>query len=368
MSQEDFWILFSKKLAGEATPEELLELEQLIRQHPEWQYALQNLEDIWRSQRPAPGIESEDAWLLHLQKMTENNIPFDAAYDDQPLGKDTRFSRKKRLRTIYTMTGIAASLLLACLILYINWPSKKNEATKAPNFNIITTRLGSTSNIQLPDGSVVWLNAGSKLTYNKDFGKGIREVLLSGEGFFDIVKDPTRPFLIHATSIDIKVLGTAFNVRAYPEDKTSEISLIRGRIEVSLKNRSNDKINLSPNEKLIVDNTLATTSGDTTLSQRPHQEPLVLINKIQPNPRDSSIDEIQWIDNKLVFNDEPFHELAARIERKYGVEITIKDAVLQQKRFTGSFTNETIEQAMEALTITSPFLYERKNNQIIIHR
>nr|WP_315815906.1 FecR domain-containing protein [Paraflavitalea speifideiaquila] len=148
---------------------------------------------------------------------------------------------------------------------------------------------------------------------------------------FDIVKDPTRPFLIHATSIDIKVLGTAFNVRAYPEDKTAEISLIRGRIEVSLKNRSNDKINLSPNEKLIVDNTLTITGGDTTFPAQQQQEPLVLINKLQVNPRDSTVNEIQWIDNKLVFNDELFSELAARIERKYGVEITIKDAVLEQK-------------------------------------
>ncbi|WP_315815905.1 hypothetical protein [Paraflavitalea speifideaquila] len=127
MSQEDFWILFSKKLAGEATPEELLELEQLIRQHPEWQYALQNLEDIWRSQRPTPGVEAEDAWLLHLQKMAENNIPYDKEYDTQVLEMDNQFRSKNRLRKIYTITGIAASLLLVCFVLYNNWPSKRTK-------------------------------------------------------------------------------------------------------------------------------------------------------------------------------------------------------------------------------------------------
>ena len=89
----------------------------------------------------------------------------------------------------------------------------------AKHSNEVSTQPGSKSKIQLPDGSTVWLNAGSKLTYTKDFGKEIREVTLIGEAFFDVTKMKEKPFIIHTSSINIKVLGTAFNVKAYPEDK-----------------------------------------------------------------------------------------------------------------------------------------------------
>ncbi|NII28024.1 DUF4974 domain-containing protein [Pseudoflavitalea sp. X16] len=366
MSQEDFWIIFSKKLAGEATPQELLELEQLIRQHPEWQYALQNLEDMWHSRQPADTPQAEDAYLHHLQRMAENNIAFDYDQDIDTPDAGNSFSGKRHWRKIYALTGVAACLVLVFFLVSRKSPGIKNNMPASPAMNVISARLGATSNVQLPDGSMVRLNAGSKLTYHKDFGKGNREVTLTGEGFFDVVKDATRPFLIHATGFDIKVLGTAFNVRAYPEDKTSAISLIRGRIEVSLRSRSNDKITLSPHEQLIVNNTIK-AGKDTLLLQSPGK-PLVSINKLQYNPLDSTVAEIEWINNKLVFNEELFGELAARMERRYGVEIVINDPVLAAKKLTGTFTHETIEQAMEALTITTPFHFERQGNKIIIHR
>lgn len=366
MSQEDFWVLFSKKLAGEATAAELEELEKLVRQHPEWQYALQNLEDIWHSKQPAATAEEEEAWLQHVQRMTENNIPFENEPATNDAGPDTTLPRKRSFLKIVTAVGIAASLVLVFLLVLRKPPGKKTDALAQQEVKVISTRPGAKSSFQLPDGSTVWLNAGSKLTYQKDFSGNTREVTLSGEGFFDVVKNPQKPFLIHAGNIDIRVLGTAFNVKAYPEDKTSEISLIRGRIEVSLKNRSNDRISLSPNEKLVVDN--ETTTGKATATPGTPGEPLIAVNKLQHDPKDSTVAEIQWIDNKLVFNNESFREVATRMERWYGVEIIIDDPALEEKRLTGNFEQETIEQAMEALTITTPFVFERKGNKIIIHR
>lgn len=364
MSQENFWILFSKKIAGEASADELTELQRLVQQHPGWQHALQNLEEIWKTNPPVDAAEEEDAYLLHLQRMKEKNIAFgkdEAGY--APVIHVSHF-RKLRLRWLYAAGGIAASLVLFFALFWKEAPGERTT-TAARELNEISTQPGSRSRVQLPDNSIVWLNAGSKLTYNKDFGKTDRVVELSGEAFFDVVKDAEKPFLIHTSSIDIRVLGTAFNVKAYPEDGTSETSLIRGRIEVSIKSRPNDKIILSPNEKLVVEN--KPTAARDSVSRDAH-EPLVIINKLRYDPVDSTVAETQWVENRLVFNDESFAELAVKMERWYGVEIEIRDLQLREKRFTGNFENENIEQAMEALTYSTPFLFERKGNKIIIHR
>ena len=104
------------------------------------------------------------------------------------------------------------------------------------------------------------------MTYDKNFGKNIREVNLTGEAFFDVTKDSSHPFIIHTNVIDIKVLGTEFNVRSYPNDANTETSLIRGKVEVTVKNRANEKIYLEPNEKLVVANDNSAPNKALTIS------------------------------------------------------------------------------------------------------
>lgn len=365
MNQENFWVLLSKKIAGEASPEELAELERLVQQHPEWQYAIQNLQDIWHSDLPSDTSNEEDAYLLHLQRMKEKKIRFEAGDEETGISFEKSRSSGNRRRILYASIAIAASLIIAFFLFTGSNNENKPGASLVKETSEISTRLGSKSRIQLPDGSIVWINAGSKLTYHKDFGKINREVELSGEAFFDVVKDKTRPFLIHTSAIDIKVLGTAFNVRAYPDDKTTEASLIRGSIEVSVKSRPNDKVILSPNEKLVVEN-----RKEDTLVSNPQKEPLIVINTLKHDPRDSSIAETQWTENKLVFDDELFSDIAVKMERWFNVEIEIDDSRLAAKRLTGKFDGESIEQALESLayTSTTSFVFERKGNKIFIHR
>ncbi len=366
MTQENFWILFSKKIAGEATDAELAELDQLMKAHPEWLYAAHSLEQLWNSRSMPDLSKEEDAFLLHTQRMKDRGLSLDR-HHDPALEAYERQMKKGRRRRIIAIGSLAAAAAIALLV-FLNLPGSETAGrTQEPiarEVNEISTRPGSKSRIQLPDGSTVWINAGSKLTYDKEFGQDLREVTLEGEAFFDIVKDEERPFIIHAAAIDIKVLGTAFNVKAYPDDKKTETSLIRGKIEVSIRNRPNDKIILSPNEKLVVDNRIAPVETINDLQS----SSLVAINKLKVDPRDSTIAETQWVVNRLVFNDESLQDLALKMERWYGVEIEITDPVLREKHFTGNFENENIEQAMEALTISYPFLFERKANRIIIHR
>lgn len=357
MSQENFWVLLSKRLSGEASLAELKDLENLMLEHPEWQYAIQNLEDLWKHQPPKDDIQAEDAYMLHLHRMAEMNIPFG---DSSTILSVT--IGKNKIRKWYW--AAAAVLIVAIGTLMAGTLFNKKD-TKTLAINEVSTRKGSKSKIQLPDGSVVWLNAGSKLTYNKEYGQQIREVTLTGEGFFDVMKNKEKPFIIHTSNINIKVLGTAFNVKAYPEDKQTETSLIRGRIEVTINNRPNDKIILSPNEKLIVENESFINKDIDISNDAP---PAISINKLKHNAVDSSVAETQWVDNKLVFDDESFAELAIRMERWYDVVIEINDPQLQQKRMTGNFEKETINQAIDALKEMIPFRHEQTGNKIIIHR
>ena len=362
MSQEKFWVLLSKKLSSEASLTELKDLENLILEHPEWQYAIQNLEDLWKHQPPKDDMQAEDAYMLHLHRMNEMNSSFENAPLEMPA-----ITGKNGIRKWY---WAAAALVFAIGLFAIGtlFNRKDKKALAAiSEINEVSTRQGSKSKIQLPDGSVVWLNAGSKLTYNKEFGQQIREVTLSGEGYFDVMKNKEKPFIIHTSNINIKVLGTAFNVKAYPEDKQTETSLIRGSIEVTIKNRPDDKIILSPNEKLIVENELF-SKKEAKKSDSKYAPPAFSLDKLKYRPLDSAVVETQWVDNKLVFQDESFGELAIRMERWYDVKIEITDPQLEQKRMTGNFEKETIDQAIDALKQMIPFKHEQTGNKIIIHR
>lgn len=374
MSQEQYWILFSKKLSGEASAEELAVLEQMVQEHPEWQYAIQNLEDLWKRSPKEDKTAGEDAYMLHLQRMQELNL----SLEDNGRTRLVDLTERKRNFRWY-WAAAAVLVILAGLWILDPFTSRKQITTQLiSSVNEISTRPGSKSKVQLPDGSVVWLNAGSTLTYNKDFGRENREVTLTGEGFFDVTKDKEKPFIISTESIKIKVLGTAFNVKAYPDDKKTETSLIRGSIEVTIRNRPNDKIILSPSEKLVVENDIARVenrdrewerrTGNIARTELPAIRTLMSINKLKYNPVDSSVAEVQWVNNKLVFRDEAFRELAVRMERWYNVKIEINDERIADERLNGIFETETIEQALGALKEFIPFQYQKEGNNILIYR
>jgi ferric-dicitrate binding protein FerR (iron transport regulator) len=345
----------------------LKELELLIREHPEWQHAVQNIGDVWTSRESIDYLEAEDAFMLHQQRMKELNID---------MGDGVSYVSDRKTKNIRWYWAAAAAAIIGGFFLFNSITEMRSgDGTGkglAREVNEISTRPGSKSKIELPDGSIVWLNAGSKLTYDKNFGKELREVTLTGEGYFDVMKMKEKPFIIHTSSINIKVLGTVFNVKAYPEDKHTETSLIRGSVEVTIKNRPNDKIILSPSEKLIVENDAIIKKGKEKENNENTSaaaiKTLMSVNKLKYSPVDSTVAETEWIKNRLVFRDESLAELAVRMERWFNVTIEITDETLQQKRVTGIFENETIDQALGALKISIPFKYDQTVNKIIIHR
>lgn len=352
MHQDRFWELVSLKLSGEASPSELAELENFLQDHPAENSRFNLLATIWEARQENGTLRKKESFNKHLQRLSthlaEPVLQYESV-DPFPLNNDENSTivnlPSRNYRKLAWVGGIAASVITIFLFFTLNREQPKNNIAKAQN--TISTKRGSKSKIQLPDGTQVWLNADSRITYKENFQGELREVELTGEAFFDVVRDESRPFIIHTSTIDVKVLGTAFNVRSYANEKNTETSLIHGSIEVTLvKSADKRKITLKPNDKLIV------TYDEAALEQkdkaRPHS-PLLTLGRINYRKKDSSALETLWVDNKLAFDEEPLEEIALKIERWYDVKVIIADEELKKEKFSGIFEDENLEQVLEAL-------------------
>lgn len=372
------WELMSGKLSGEASTEELAELSQLLKAHPEHAYSLEIMEDLWLSEPPVNRQYSEYKYKELLNRMQKMDLITCLDDETDPLITLTQTDNKNVTRIISRILMIAASviLILMSVVFYYSLNNKNDKAVAfLPQKKEVVTKNASKTNIILPDGTKVWLNAGSKLTYDENYGNRLREVVLTGEAFFDVTKNAAKPFIIHTRKMDIKVLGTAFNVRSYSDEKKVETSLLRGSIEVTLKDRPTEKIYLKPNEKLtlidepVVSSTIIKTTDKKVLTENGLPEPMVAISHLTYTTEDSMVIETSWLQNKLIFKSETFEEVAKKMERWYNVRIVFSEESIKRLHFTGIFENESIEEALAAMQITTPFHYTIcKKNLITISK
>lgn len=379
MVKNRIWTLVSRKLSGEATASELTELDDLIKTESNADLYLEAITEYWNIPTETDEDFIEATYHLHLKRLQEKGFNLEEEKEKEELHAlyDEKENDGKGRRNNRRLVIAAAVLSIGIIFFFFIYTLRNTVSTNSPGpqknlQSEISTKAGSRSKIQLPDGSSVWLNGGSKLVYdNLNFGKKIREVTLIGEGYFDVVKNSEKPFIIHANKLNIKVLGTAFNVKAYPGEKNTETSLIRGSIEVTIKNRT-EKIMMNPNDKLIVSNdevepdrmnnnakTKVAAGSDVFMAMRS----LTIAND------ESTVIETAWVDNKLVFDKETFEEVALKMEKWYGVSIRITDDQLKLQQLTGTFEKETVAEALHALKLSTPiFRYEIKDQQIKIFK
>lgn len=374
MSRDRIFTLLSRKLAGETTPPELEELAELLAANPDQQRSMDLADEYWNTAPEQDKDFLEATYHLHLNRLKDlghdlTETATNEINNNWQYLPAVSFKQKylKKLVAACAFLIVAASLLFYIFskdALHINSP--KNPQSE------ISTKTGSRTKIQLPDGTVVWLNGSSKLVYNNEhFGEEIREVTLTGEGCFDVVKNPAKPFIIHTSKMDIKVLGTIFNVRCYPEERNTETSLIRGSIEVTLKNRK-DKIMLKPSEKLIISDEAFATTGKATSADNAAgkgiAKDMIVLRHLTVLPQDSTIVETAWVQNRLVFSSESFEEVALKMEKWYGVVIVFADEKLKQEPLTATFKKETLQEALLALQLTTRFNFKTDNDTITLSK
>lgn len=225
---------------------------------------------------------------------------------------------------------------------------------------------GERKTFNFPDGTQVTMNAGSEIVLDKDFGKKTREVYLKGEAFFDVEHNKDVPFIVHTNDLDVKALGTAFNVRSYEGDKKSEAVLIRGLVEVTLKKENNKKVLLHPDEKIswsvpVKPANIPKLPGKETIPSIPEPPTVQHVKKTE----DGSIKEMAWVENQLAFDDETFEDIAAELSRWYGVNIQFNSTAVKQYHFTATFKKEKVEQVLDILKTTREFNYNFDGDQTI---
>jgi transmembrane sensor len=368
MTADRFWELLSKKISSEANETELKELEGILSRNSDLENTAAAMSILESEDLPPDNdCETELAFERHAARLTEIDAEFSKLYPHDSPESEVQH-RKSTSVPRWVISALVVLVVGSSMLIFLNnIVSGDKAAVRRAIHSQVSTKPGSKTQIELPDGSTVWLNASSNLTYGANFGKEFREVNLNGEAFFDVVKDPAHPFLIHTRVVDVKVLGTAFNVRSYANDANTETSVIRGQVEVTVKNRENTKYYLKPNEKVIVANNVSTSS--VSMPRQDQTKPLVSIQPLTRYHIDSSIIETSWVENKLIFQEnETFGEVALKMERWYGVHIRFVDPGVAEYRMYGSFTTETIRQALDALKIGFNFNYKMNKDEIIISK
>ena len=360
-TEQYFFDLLSLKLSGDATESQLAEISTMLKVNPSLQFLYdQMIEPVYCEKEAAS--KADQAYATHYVKMQLAGM-FDSANDqnlEPELEKPTGFSKRK-----LAFIGIAAGIFT---IFFINYSLRLDKSvTKQTNnafVNEVVTKRGSKSSIKLPDGTIVRLNTDSRLTYlNFTAGKN-REVTLIGEAYFDVAHDSSRPFIIHTGKINIKVLGTSFNVRNYPQDKELETSLIKGKIEVSLESRPEDIITLKPTEKLIIakeqDELATATKVKSSIDNK------VVLTSITYLRADSLVAETSWLNDKMVFVNQPLDKIAIELERKYAITISFKDEKVKKYRYTGVFENVSLEKVFQLIKYSKNINYKIDDKNIVI--
>ncbi len=353
--------LFTRKLTGEATPEELLEYQQLLK--TEGETALHELMENWWNNKPhvkdAYQSDSDQHFNQILTTATADEIIEQANVG----GKSSTIIKNPSLKK---WLFAAAAIFIGLIVTFQLGVFKSTVGSNFQN-NVIVAKRGTKSKLILPDGTQVWLNSESKLTYGSSFSDSIREVTLDGEAYFDVVKDKRHPFIVRTSAISIRVLGTAFNVKSYQQDPTIETTLVRGMIEVHKNNEPNaSKIILHPNEKLVYNKPRAITEIAT--GTIPTTSQLISISTLPKNIADSARKETSWVYGRLVFDGDSFTTLAEKMERWYNVKITIQNNTVANYRFAGVFENENVDEAFKALQLIAMFKYTINENEIIIEK
>lgn len=342
--------LLARKLAGEATPYEIDELNELMAKYPDSIYYDEILGQLWLKSTSKNNMPEIDiVYRRHLEKY-KNELAYDTILPTTAFNK------------YLTKISLVSALLIILIVGLFVFTTKETSLSEIQ----IVAGKGMRKKINLPDGTVVWLNSDSKLTYNTTIDEDEnRVVFLTGEAFFDVAHHQKRPFFVRTNKISIKVLGTKFNVKAYAADQKSEATLINGSIELSINDRPQQKIILNPSEKFALvekkenGEKLKVVPNDITLMIE-YVNPVQIGNQVY-------IEETSWKDSKLVFSNETFEEIRPKLERWYNVKIHLKSEKATSYRFTGVFKNENIQEALTAMQLIKPFSFKLTEHDVIIY-
>lgn len=330
MDKDKFLLLATKVLSGNASPEEILHLEHLLSD-PQLRRLYDQFVQYWHPSKQQRPTDLEKALAHTWEKISASEA------------EDMNAESKVPLRRLSFFKKMLAAAAIVVVLVMAFWLYQSSPA--AVNYRVAHNANGVRSTIVLPDGSKVWLGADSRLTYPEAFTQDNRTLELDGEAFFDVVRNPAKPFIIKMKEGAIRVLGTSFNVRAYSADGEITTSVATGKVAfVPAIKSGNDSIFLTPGKKA----RYRTANGALTVSDT-----------------DASIDRA-WIDGVLNFESETLYGIARTLSRYYGKPIVFRDNKAKQFRYTGKFSNSSAAEILHYLGKTKPFSFKETEDSIYL--
>ena len=319
LNQQEIDII-QRYLADQATEKEVIWIENLFAKGPGSPGLHKLLKDDWSTIAPEPEIN-----LNHLLDRVHHTIRLKELEKQQSI--------KNRFIHIYSRVAavLLVPVLLAGLWLYLMPKPMPEILVDHTVTNSIYAPMGSRVAFNLPDGTTGFLNSGSTLTYTIPFASD-RSVELKGEAWFDVTHDEQHPFEIGAGTSAVRVLGTSFNLSAYPDENYVEVVLAEGSVEFRVTEAAT-AVKLEPSDRL------AFTGGGIT------------IEKTDPAKFRG------WTEGKLIFRGDNMSEVARRLERWYNIEVEIADKELEDYVFRGTFEDDNLKDVLQLLSMTSRISY-----------
>ncbi len=320
------------------TEEELRELYFLIDEYGSRE-ELDMLElKIWKSKTENKQLNEFESDVLFNQIKRKAKVPEHASKSN--INKHISFGYQQ-------ISRIAASILLLITFTWVTI-NYLREKDKAPEIKYITksTNKGQRANITLNDGSVVTLNAESSITYPEVFADTLRSIVLKGEAFFDVAKNPKKPFVVESNGLLTTVLGTSFNIMSFSE-KHTEVTVATGRVKVAPKLKRKQQVE----EAVLIPNQQASFNA-VDLS--------IMVSEVDLTPY------LAWKNNALYFDMVPFSEVVKTLERWYNIEIVMKNKLADNCLVRAKYKNEALTNVLDGLKLLVNFDYKLINDKQVI--
>lgn len=340
MGKSRFIELMAKKMDGSATQAELTELQFFLDQHQ----ANKKIEEITSALTGT--LKNENANLSEASiNSSLDDLWVKIKSNDGQTDVLPQHSNVKPINYFKWIGWAAAIVVFALGGLWFYSQRAVEQEQEAVVIKNVDVPYGSLAQVSLPDGTTVKLNAGSHFTYPSAFSGSQREVTLDGEGFFEVTKNAKKPFLVHTEGFTVRVLGTIFNVKAYRGDKATETTLLKGKVQVELKDDPDKKVILAPHEKLTINNKQYTGKQQASAITAKVKYELSTL----PVSTGDTYAENAWTENKIMFANSVFEDVAQQMERKYNVHIVFTNETLKKEQISGVLENESLETALNYL-------------------
>ncbi len=320
------WDAISARLKDEADKDQMQQIQEWLDLSPEHPVILTEIMNVWSVSKSSTEFYQPDLsvnWQKLMQKV--NSRP-----------------KQNIFRTIYFRISAAAAVLALVFMAGLGLGDGFMNSSSKISFTKIVAPEGNKTQVVLPDSTCVWLNSGSELQYASDYSATNRNVSMKGECFFDVVKDPTHPFIVQGSKFQVRVFGTRFNVNEDAAKNTADITLVSGKVQVF--NLEDEPVSeLMPGQQLVYN------QGIYHVQKAENMEALTA-----------------WLNNMLIFDNQPFEEVIHYLEKWYGVKIQLDHTLYYSHNYTFKVKTESLREVLALISVITPIEYQIEGEKVTI--